>query len=162
MNGLVDDQVRLVLEQQCSTLFDALMRALPRDATTTLVLVDYGEPGRFKNVAFKTALQAPLLVATVEAQLQRWRCGSAGAVLYDQARHGWVPGEKLIAGLGRLIKERVPAGVGFVLMFGQHDGAQYLSTCDRAGKREAIQFGKTRVLAKTVQRVERFYQKVMN
>ncbi len=29
-------------------------------------------------------------------------------------------------------------------------------------KREAIQFGKRRVLARTVQRVERFYQRVMN
>lgn len=45
----------------------------------------------------------------------------------------------------------------------QADGFSKAELARRLGfKREAIQFGKKRVLAKTVQRVERFYKKVMN
>lgn len=45
----------------------------------------------------------------------------------------------------------------------QGEGFSKAELARRLGfKREAIQFGKRRVLARTVQRVERFYQKVMN
>lgn len=134
MTQLIDDQVRLVLEQQCAKLFRVLVSALPPGASATLLFIDYGEAGeRFKNTAYITALTKPELITTVEALVQRWKCGSTGTVLHDPAVHGWVPGGPMLEGLGRLIRPYVPAGVGFALLFGKRDGAQYLSTCDREG-----------------------------
>lgn len=131
--SLAEKQVRLVLEQQCSKLFRLLMSALPPDAAATLFFVDYGEPGPFKNSAYITALPKPDLIATVEALVQRWKCGSTGAVLHDRGAHGWVPDATMLEALFRLMKEYVPAGVGFALLFGKGACTQYISSCDRAG-----------------------------
>lgn len=128
-----EQQVRLVLEQQCSKLFRVLMSALPPDTAATLLLVDYGEPGPFKNSAYITSLPPAELITTVEALVQRWACGSQGAVLYDRSLHGWVPDAELLDALGQLIKQHVPAGVGFAILFGKGGGSQYLATCDREG-----------------------------
>jgi hypothetical protein len=131
--SLAETQVRLLLERQCATLFRVLMSALPPDAAATLIFVDYGEPGLFKNTAYITALKRPELITTVEALVQRWKCGSSGEVLHDRERHGWVPDATMLEALGRLIKKHVPAGVGFALLFGKGGGSQYLATCDREG-----------------------------
>lgn len=131
---LVETQVRLILEEQCSTLFRTVMKALPKDATATLLFVDYGEAGEpFKNTAYITSLTRPELITTVEALVQRWKCGSQGEVLHDRALHGWVPGGELLEGIGKLMKAYVPAGVGFALLFGKGGGTQYLATIDRPG-----------------------------
>lgn len=134
-----ETQVRLVLEQHCAKLFRVLMSALPPDAAATLFFVDYGEPGPFKNSAYISALSKPELIATVESLVQRWKCGSAGAVLHDRVAHGWVPDATMLEALGRLLKGYMPAGVGFALLFGKGAGSQYLATCDRSGMAKLLE-----------------------
>ncbi len=134
-----ETQVRLVLEQQCSKLFRVLVSALPPDTAATLLLVDYGGPGPFKNSAYITSLPKAELIATVESLVQRWKCGSQGEVLHNRAVHGWVPGAALLEALAQLLKRYVPAGVGFALLFGKGGGSQYISTCDRAGMAELFE-----------------------
>ncbi len=137
--SIVETQVRVLLEQQCSKLFRVLMSALPTDAAATLFFVDYGEPGPFQNSAYTTALPKPELIATVESLVQRWKCGSIGAVLHDRDAHGWVPDATMLEALFRLMKERVPPGVGFALLFGKGACTQYISSCGREGMAKILE-----------------------
>lgn len=138
--SIAERQVRLVLEQQCSKLFRVLMSALPPDAAATLMMVDYGEPARFKNTAYITALTKPELVEAAEALVLRWKTGAPReSLLHDRTTHGWVPDGPMLEALARLIKGVVPAGVGFALMFGKGGATQYIATLDRRGVAQLLE-----------------------
>jgi hypothetical protein len=136
----VERQVRNILEGQCAKLFRATMSALPKDAAATLLLVDYGEKGApFSNTAYITSLPLAELIVAVEALVLRWRSGSTESVPHDREQHGWVPDAAELVGIGRAVKEVVPAGVGFALLFGRGGDSQYLATIERAGMIELFE-----------------------
>lgn len=129
---LTETQVRLILEEQCAKLFRVVLAPLPKDTMLTLLLVDYGEADEpFKNTAYSTSLAKGDLITMVEALVQRWKCGSKSVVLHNRKQHGWIPAGPWLRGLGDLMKEYMPAGVGFALLFGTGPACQYLATIDR-------------------------------
>jgi hypothetical protein len=128
MSG-VDDQVRLILERQCSDMGRRLFDALGRDAPFILFLFDFGaaDSGHF---AFFSAAT----LAVTRRMVQAW-------ILIGVRRFKFVRGADVEEGLSlartardvaRRLKEECPAGVGYALLLWDEGGPiAYLSSGDR-------------------------------
>lgn len=83
-----ETQVRLGLETECSRALDKLIEIEGLRCPITLIAFDFGGgPGvPFSNVAFKTSLPIPTLVATVESLLASWASGRPRVVDVRKAR----------------------------------------------------------------------------
>lgn len=131
---MVQKQVRLVLEQQCASAFTKFVAPLARRGyELTLLAFDFGDdqPG---NVAFKTSLQRPPLIATVKALLERWQTGDAPD--YDRSVQLLSPDG--LKALGALIKEELPAGVGYAIINGRGATTIYIANGDRESMTEML------------------------
>lgn len=133
---LVEKQVRLVLEQQCSAVFDRVL--LPEHRLgfeVTLVVAEYGLRG---NVAFKTSLHVEALLGTLSALLRAWERGGPREITADDARGVRLMSRLDLERLQLALRDASPAGVGFSLLVGRGRAVQYVSSMDRAGATDLL------------------------
>lgn len=129
---IVEKQVRLVLERQCSDLFRFLRRALFAGfpaCDLSLLVFDYA-PG---HTAFATTLPEPLFVATLEGALRRWHTGvgevDPSVPLVDGA---------VLEALSTRARTLLPAGVGHGIFVGRGRTSVYIGSGERSGVAELI------------------------
>lgn len=129
---LVEKQVRLVLERQCSDLFRFLRRALFAGAPScdlSLIVFDYA-PG---HTAYSTTLTRPLFVATLEGALRRWHTGVGEVDPSVPLVDGGV-----LEALSTRARELLPAGVGHGIFVGRGRTSVYIGSGERSGVAETI------------------------
>ena len=127
--SIVQQQLRLVLEQQCAVEFMKLVPRLRR-VGFTLLFVDYGEGG---NVAFKTSLTIRDLVHSFECLVASWRAGTPRVGFDDPG----LPALDELVSISSSIQR--PAGVGHVLLVGNGELTSYIASCDREGVQKMLE-----------------------
>ena len=127
-----EKQVRLHLERECGTVFEAV-RHVATSCPLTLLLFDFGDPGEFNNVAFKTTLKLAELVeaaASLRASFARGEQRVIDAVSMRELR---LPSTGEFIGIVRALKDAMRPGVGFVVLCGKDDAVMYGSNAEREG-----------------------------
>jgi hypothetical protein len=119
-------QVRLAHETNTARAFAAIQQKLACPAT--LVTFDYGEPGEFSSVAFKTALPLPLLVSSVEALFESWRQPGPRVIDIAEAIRVGLPGAGELVALGNEAGAAIGEGRGYALIIGAGSATQYIAT----------------------------------
>jgi hypothetical protein len=123
-------QVRLLLEQQTAALFVAVWSLLERSNARchcTVLGFDFGGPGPYHNVSFKTTLSMPGLVETAEAMLERWRTGQPGPPEPGVT----LPPPAVLYAARDVAAEAMP-GLGFSVLLGRGTTSVYVANAERS------------------------------
>ncbi len=130
---LIQKQVRLVMEQQCSETFMELVRRFALRCDVTLLFFDVTTdptPPEHNNVAFKTTLTQAEFADLLEARLERWALADPPTVVMADSRI-MPTGEKMLA-MCNWLEDCAPAGVGFSLFCGRGEVSQYVANGERS------------------------------
>jgi hypothetical protein len=125
-----ETQYRLQLERTCAGMFMGV-RDVVMPCPQTLLLFDFGEPGAFQNVAFKTTLDQAELVGTAESLIASFARNEQRIISAADMRDLRLPPSALFVDVINALKQTVRAGIGFALLLGKGDAVMYGSNANR-------------------------------
>lgn len=130
MSEQAKTQVRLHHERTCAAIFGDL-QAVVGNCPLTLCTFDYGNH-EFSSFEFKSTLAPADIAEAFSALIAAWRTGLPRVIDEASAHTLELPGNPCaISAYGDFVKQSLPDGRGFALLFGRGEATQYIATAER-------------------------------